>query len=141
MDDADRPPLDPELVEPPYPFQDHLGFRMTGWTEGWARFELPLGPHLGNRYGIPHGGVYAVLLDTVMGFSGCWTGDPDRKQLAMTLSLTTNFLGRPEGDLMIGEGRRTGGGRSTFFAEGTIRDREGTLVAMGTGTFRYRRGT
>ena len=132
--------LDPRLVEPPYPFQDLMGFRMAGWRDGWARFELPLRPELGNRYGIPHGGVYAVLLDTVMGFSGCWTGDPDRPQLAMTLSLTTNFLGRPEGDLMIGEGRRTGGGRSTFFAEGTIRDGAGNLVTTGTGVFRYRKG-
>ena len=132
--------LDPRLVEPPYPFQDLMGFRMTGWRDGWARFELPLRPDLGNRYGIPHGGVYAVLLDTVMGFSGCWTGDPGRPRLAMTLSLTTNFLGRPEGDVMIGEGRRTGGGRSTFFAEGTIRDGAGNLVTTGTGVFRYRKG-
>lgn len=132
--------VDPLLMEPPYPFQFHLGFRMTGWGEGWARFELPLGPHLGNRYGIPHGGVYAVLLDTVMGFAGSWTGDPGRKRLAMTLSLTTNFLGRPGGDVLIGEGRRTGGGRSSFFAEGTVHDRAGALVAGGTGVFRYRKG-
>ena len=132
--------LDPALVEPPYPFQALMGMRMTGWSEDWARFELPVRPELGNRYGIPHGGVYAVLLDTVMGFAGCWTGDPDRPRLAMTLSLTTSFLGRPEGELMIGEGRRTGGGRSTFFAEGTIRDGAGNLVTTGTGVFRYRKG-
>ena len=132
--------LDPSLVEAPYPFQDLIGFRMTGWADGWARFELPLAPALMNRYGIPHGGVYAVLLDTVMGFSGSWTGDPNRRQMAMTLSMTTNFLARPEGEFMIGEARRTGGGRSTFFSEGTIRDRPGTLVATGSGAFRYRKG-
>ena len=139
MSDLDSD-LDPVLVEAPYPFQEMVGFRITGWRDGWARFELPLGPGLMNRYGIPHGGVYAVLLDTVMGFSGSWTGDPERRQMAMTLSLTTNFLSRPEGDLLIGEGRRTGGGRSSFFAEGTIHDYAGTLVTTGTGVFRYRKG-
>ena len=40
--------------------------------------------------------------------------------------------------VMIGEGRVTGGGRKTFFAEGTVRDELGTLIAKGTGVFRYR---
>jgi uncharacterized protein (TIGR00369 family) len=130
--------LDPALVEPPYPLQEQLGFRITGWAEDWARFDLPLGGHLMNRYGIPHGGIYATLLDTVMGFAGSYTGDPETKRLAMTLSLTVNFLSRPDGDRLIGEGRRIGGGRSTFFAEGSVRDPGGALVATGSGTFRYR---
>lgn len=130
---------DPRLVEAPYPFQAHLGFRMTGWSDGLARFELPLAPHLMNRYGIPHGGVYASLLDTVMGYAGSWTGDPDHRQLCMTLSLTTNFLGQPKGSLLLAEGRRTGGGRSVYYAEGTLTDETGVIVATGVGTFRYRK--
>lgn len=132
---------DPRLIEPDYPFQELLGFRMIGWSEGAARFELPLAPHLMNRYGIPHGGVYASLLDTVMGFAGSFTGDPDRRQMCMTLSLTTNFLSRPEGTMLIAEGRRTGGGRSVYYAEGTLGDETGTIVATAVGTFRYRRQT
>ena len=132
--------LDPRLVEDAYGLQRLIGFRMTGWSDGWARYELPIEDKLTNRYGIPHGGVYAMLLDTVMGHSGSWTGDPDRKSLAMTLSMTTNFLSRPTGRLLIGEGRRTGGGRSTFFSEGTLTDDEGTVVATGTGVFRIRGG-
>jgi uncharacterized protein (TIGR00369 family) len=137
--DAD-PGLDPALIETHYPFQKLLGFRMTGWSEDFARFELPLDEHLANRYGIPHGGVYAALLDTVMGFAGCYTGVPGEKRLAMTLSMTTNFLSRPTGQLLIGEGRRTGGGRSSFFADGTVRDDAGTTIATATGVFRYRKG-
>ncbi|MBD3679828.1 MAG: PaaI family thioesterase [Rhodobacteraceae bacterium] len=132
--------LNPDLIEPPYPLQAHLGFTITGWEQDFARFELPLTPPLMNRYGIPHGGIYAVLLDTVMGFSGSYTGDPERKVLAMTLSLNTNFLSRPVGEILIGEGRRTGGGKSTFFSEGIIRDETGLTVATGTGVFRYRKG-
>lgn len=132
--------LDPALVEEAYPLQAHMGFRMTGWAPDEARFELPLAPFLMNRHGIPHGGVHAMLLDTAMGFAGCFTGDPDRRQMAMTLSLTVNFVGQGKGDLLVGEGRRVGGGASTFFAEGEIRDGSGALVATGIGTFRYRKG-
>ncbi|MGI6245899.1 MAG: PaaI family thioesterase [Pseudochelatococcus sp.] len=127
------------VAEGTYPFQRLLGFRMLGWSENRARFELPIAEHLFNRYGIPHGGVYATILDTVMGYSGCYTGDAERRSLAMTLSLTTNFLSRPTGSLMIAEGWRTGGGNSTFFAEGRVTDENGTLLATGSGTFRYRR--
>ncbi|HSG54836.1 MAG TPA: PaaI family thioesterase [Paracoccaceae bacterium] len=111
---------------------------MTGWSDGYSRFELPLAPFLMNRFGIPHGGVHATMLDTVMGFCGCYTGDPDTRQMAMTLSMTVNFAAQAQGNVMIGEGRVTGGGRKTFFAEGTVKDELGTLIATGTGVFRYR---
>lgn len=126
------------VIEPEYAFQKHMGFRMLGWKPDWAKFELPLGEHLYNRHGIPHGGVYASLLDTVMGYCGCYTGDPLRRRNAMTLSLNTNFLARPTGPKMIAEGWRTGGGRATFFAEGRITDEAGIVLATGTAVFRYR---
>jgi uncharacterized protein (TIGR00369 family) len=124
--------------EAPYPFQEHLGFAMTGWGPDFARCELPLAPHHGNRYGLPHGGIHATLLDTVMGFCGCFTGSAETRRFAMTLSLNTQFLSRPKGKLLIAEGRRTGGGSRTFFAEGTVMDETGELCATGTGVFRYR---
>ena len=135
MKDAD---LDPTLVEDAYPLQAHLGFRMVAWSPDFARFELPLAPFLLNRYGIAHGGVHAMLLDTVMGFAGCYTGDRARPQLAMTLSLNVNYLSQSKGTLLIGEGRRVGGGRKVFFAEGTITDDTGETLATGSGVFRYR---
>ena len=130
--------LDPRLVEGPYPLQEHIGMRMTGWSEGFAQFELPLEHFLMNRYGIPHGGVYAMLLDTVMGHSGSYTGDPERRSMAMTLTMNVNFLSRPKGKLLIGEGRMTGGGAKTFFSESVIHDETGEKVATGTGAFRRR---
>jgi len=74
-----------------------------------------------------------------MGFAGCYTGDPERRQMALTLSLTVNFLGQARGDRLSAEARRTGGGKSTYFAEADVRDATGALVATGTGVFRYRR--
>jgi len=131
--------IDPALLEDPSALQTHLGYRLTEWRTDFARVELPLTPVLMNRQGLPHGGMHATLLDTAMGFAGCYTGDPERAQMALTLSLTVNYLGQARGALLIAEARRTGGGKSTYFAEATVRDETGGLIATGTGVFRYRR--
>ena len=126
------------LIEPSYAFQDLIGYTQEDWREGYARFELTLGDHHMNRYGIPHGGVLATLLDTVMGFSGCFTGDRQRPALAMTLSMNVSYLAQAQGRRLTAEGTRTGGGRKTFFADGKILDETGALLATSTGVFRVR---
>jgi len=139
MTDADAPEASPVTGEHPYPLQRLMGFEVTEWSEGFARVELPLdSDRHGNRYGIPHGGVHATLIDTACGYAGCWTGDPARPRMAMTLSLTINYVGRASGERMIAEARVTGGGRRSFFADAQVRDETGRLVATGTATLRYR---
>ena len=130
--------LDPSLVETPSPLSKTLGFEMTGWSDGYARIEAPLAAHLMNRQGLPHGGVHAAILDTAMGFAGCYTGDPDAKQNALTLSMTVNFLAQATGTRLMAEARVTGGGRRTYFAEGSVHDDTGILIATASGVFRYR---
>jgi uncharacterized protein (TIGR00369 family) len=134
-------PFDPAILEDPYALQRHLGFEITDWRADFARVELPMYPHLMNRYGIPHGGVYATILDTAMGFSGCFTGDRDAKKLAMTLSLNVNYEGQAKGTRLICEGRKTGGGAKTYFTSGLVTDDLGTRIASGTGVFRVRNET
>ncbi len=130
--------LDPGLVEHPYPLQRHLGFAVTAWREDYARLEIPLTETLLNRQGLPHGGVHATLLDSAMGYAGCFTGDPKRRQMALTLSMTVNYLAQASGTGLIAEGWRRGGGQKTYFAEGRVRDENDTIVATATGVFRYR---
>ena len=132
--------MDPKLYEVPYAFGAHMGWRMLEWSDGYARFDMPLEPFHMNRHGNPHGGIHAALLDTAMGYAGCWTGDADRQQMALTLSLNVQYLSRPHGKCLIAEGHKTGGGRSTFFAQAQIVDNTGELIAKGTGVFRYRKG-
>ena len=132
--------IDPTLKEAPYALEAHLGYALTDWGPDMAVVEMPLHPHIANRQGLPHGGVHATLLDTAMGYAGCFTGDPGIKQMALTLSLNVNYLSRPEGTRLIASARRTGGGRSTFFAEGEVRDETGAVLATATGVFRYRKG-
>ncbi len=131
-------PIDPALIEPDYPAQAHIGFELTGWAEGFARFELALGPHLMNRHGNLHGAIYAALLDSAMGFAGAYTGDPKNLQHTMTLSMTVNYLAPATGARIAAEGRVTGGGRKTFFTDAKLWDDSGRLAATATGTFKKR---
>lgn len=121
------------------PFADLIGYSLTDWRDGYAKVELPVAPNLTNRHGTPHGGVYAVLLDTAIGLSGCWVPDGTPPKMGMTLSLNVQFLSRPKGAMFITEGFKTGGGKSTYFAEGHVKDETGELIAKGSGVFRYRR--
>ena len=129
---------DPILAEPLTAMARHLGIELTGWDAGWAQVEGTLAPHLLNRQELPHGGLHATLLDTAMGYAGCHTGDPALRQHALTLSMTVNYLAQPGGQRLIAQARKTGGGRKTFFAEGSVTDEAGTLIATATGVFRYR---
>lgn len=130
--------LDPIAAEPITPMARHLGIELTGWQADWAQVEVTLAPQLLNRQDLPHGGLHATLLDTAMGYAGCHTGDPALRQHALTLSMTVNYLAQAGGRRLIAQAHKTGGGRKTFFAEGSVQDEAGTLIATATGVFRYR---
>ncbi|RVU39828.1 PaaI family thioesterase [Hwanghaeella grinnelliae] len=133
--EADKEPLDGSL----YPYQELLGYEIAEWEQGRCRVTMPIRDCHTNRHGIPHGGVYASLLDTAMGFAGSYSPPGEEKRFAMTLSLTTNFLSRPKGLVLQAEANVNGGGRNTFFCEGSIVDETGEVIATGIGTFRLRR--
>jgi len=126
------------LFEKPSAMAVHLGIEMTDWQESYARVEVPIAPHVANRQGIPHGGLHATMMDTAMGFAGCFTGDPNKHQMALTLSMTVNYLGQAQGTRLIAEGHVSGGGRKTYFAKAEVTDDMGNLLATATGVFRYR---
>lgn len=127
-----------DVIEPASAAMDHLGVYQTAWSDGFARFEADIAPIHLNRSGIPHGGIYAAMLDTAMGYCGAYTGSAEDQKMTMTLSMTVNYLSRPKGTRLIAEGRQTGGGARTFFAEGWIMDESGELIATAVGTFRIR---
>lgn len=126
-----------KLYPSSYPFQDLLGFRKTEFRQDFARFELDLEPRHTNRAGLPHGGVYAALLDAALGSSGCYIGKDDDFRPGVTLNLNISYLAAARGTRIIAEGRRIGGGRSIFFSEGQIIDETGTVLATASGTFKY----
>lgn len=141
--DGDARPAPPEGYDPlaqegGYPFQRLVGFEIVEWSQGYARVELDLAEKHGNRYGLPHGGVHAALMDTAAGFAGSFCPWPGRKRRAMTLSMTINYLGQAKGGKMIAEARVTGGGRKSFFSTVDLRDELGNPLAQGVFTMRWR---
>ena len=123
-------------AETPSGFMHQLGVYRTGFSEDYARFEMDLGPQHMNPMGIPHGGVYASILDTALGTSGCWEGNPDTYRPSVTLNLNVSYLARLRGTHLICEARRVGGGQSIYFSEGEVRDETGIVLARATGTFK-----
>jgi len=137
--DAPSKTSDPTL-EDTYPMQELMGYEITRWEQNLAVAEMPISDRISSRHGIPHGGVYCMLLDTVSGYCGTHVphGEPSRS--AMTVSLSVNFIGRPSGTKMIATGKKTGGGKNMFFTELELRCDDGTLIATGQGAMRYRKG-
>jgi uncharacterized protein (TIGR00369 family) len=119
-------------------FNAELGFRLAEWTDGRAVIEMPVRPPHLNRSGILHGGVLFTLLDAACGFVGVWTppGEPIRR--ALTLSFSANFLGQARDGVVRATAIRKGGGRRVFFATGEVHGPDGTLLAMGEGSYRLR---
>ena len=119
------------------PMQALFDLHLETWEPDRAVFAYQIRPEHLNRRGRLHGGVLAMLLDTASGYCGCFTSVPGGRVDAVTLSLTTNFVSSVREGRLLAEARRTGGGRSVFFAEAYVRDEAGRLIASSTGTFKY----
>ncbi len=111
--------------------------RLVAWSDGFARLDAEITPAFINRSGYLHGGAHMILLDTVAGYSGCCCPYPGRMRRAVTVSLTTHFIGAASEGALVAEGRVVGGGRRLFFAEATLLGPDGSLLAAGSGSFRY----
>ena len=124
------------------PFHELMGVSMLSWEDGIARMVCTPGPAHANRSGIVHGGVMLALLDQCNAFAGLYCPFPGRTRLAVTLDLDTRFTGQAKlGARLIAEGRVVTAGRNIFFARGEVKDEDGTLVAFGASTHRYRSGS
>jgi uncharacterized protein (TIGR00369 family) len=128
---------DPVAVETMRGFNVLVGYRLAEWREDYARLELDLDARHLNRSGVVHGGVLATMLDVTLGYCGIYTDEPGRTRRAVTLSMTTTYLGQAKAGTLSCVARRRGGGKTVFMATGEVLDAAGTLIAMGEATFRY----
>ena len=133
----DETPHDPLESETMRGFNVLLGYRLAEWREDFARPELALEPKHLNRSGVVHGGVLATMLDVALGYAGIYTAEPGRIRRAVTLTMTTSYLGQVKSGILSCVAQRRGGGKTIYMATGEILDEAGTLIALGEGTFRY----
>jgi len=97
--------------------------------------ELVVGePHLRSK-GIVHGGLFATLLDTAMGWAAGTTAPPGFD--VVTVQLNVNFIrpARP-GETLVASGQIQHAGRRTAVARGEVHA-DGHLAATGSATFLY----
>lgn len=125
----------------PVGFNEHIGLKFLQRESGLFVGEIEIAPHHLNRAGIVHGGVYCTMLDTACGGAGLYCPHPGRRRRSVTLSLTTSFTGRCEGGRLVVTGRTVSVGRRIYTSRAEVHDAQGYLVAHGTGTFQFARGS
>ncbi len=116
-------------------FIKSLGVVVDDWKPGEVVLRVPFAEHLTNDGKEYHGGVIGALVDTA-GAAAVWSGhDFDKGMRASTVSMTVNYTGRAQGDL-IARARCVKRGRDLSFSEIHIQDPQGALVATGTLVYR-----
>jgi uncharacterized protein (TIGR00369 family) len=115
------------------PFVEHLGMRLLEKADGRSLIQFaPRPEHLNSWNGL-HGGVLLSVLDVALS-SAARSLDPACIG-ATTVEMKTNFLAAATGPILT-EGRAQRTGRSLIFAEGEVRNVDGTLLAKASGTFK-----
>ncbi len=113
-------------------FSKHIGAKVTEVAPGRSVVSIDVQDIHLNGAGTLHGGVYASLIDNAMGLSvlalvGVRTA---------TIEMNVHFLGAVSMGRITCESEVLHRTRRTATAEAKVRDKEGNLVALGTGTFR-----
>jgi uncharacterized protein (TIGR00369 family) len=87
-----------------------------------------------NLSGMVHGGVYATILDTAMGWSVKTT--LNEWETTATTGLYIDFIRPAKAGMMLNaRGNVIRRGRHVAFVEGKITDQDGNLLATGSGTW------
>ena len=118
---------------------NHLnGIVILDWQDSLASLQVDLTHDHLNPLGLVHGGLYASMLDVALAMSGSYRPAPEGLHPGLTLSLTTQYIApmQLEDGFALAKARRTGGGKSVFFAEGEVLSPDGRVIASASGVFK-----
>lgn len=115
------------------PFPSHLPFRVTSITPNMCLVELDVTEQHMQPLGTVHGGIIATLIDTAT-YWAPFLGIPQDAGM-VNVDLKLNYL-KPTmlGSKLITEGNCLRAGRTINYAEASVRNERGDLVAHGTST-------
>ena len=114
-------------------FFDFIGGRITAVKDGEVFGEIQIEKHHLNHMAISHGGVYATMLDHMMGYAAYYARPHAR---VVTTNLSIHYVAPIRSGLMKVSGRIVHSTRNLITTEGRIRDAEGNLLAMATASYR-----
>lgn len=117
----------------PAPCNALLGLQFTGMEEGATYWEWPVQDRFTNGLGVVQGGLLASFADTCMACAAITVLPADDSIAAAEMKI--NFLKSAQSGTLHGEGRVVRRGKRTIYAEGTITDDSGDLVARAGATF------
>ena len=118
------------------PFLSHLKILTEELGQGTAKLSVPVEKHLTNSMGTVHGGVIMSLLDIAL-CTAARTLHPGSIG-AITIDMSTSFIGGGSGARLLAEARVLKNGRSMIFVEGEAKNEDGSLVAKAIATVRVR---
>ena len=109
------------------PFHTWAGMEVVEAAPGQVTVAMRVEERHVNLQGFVHGGMLAILADTACGLSIRSAMEPGR--LHVTADLDIHFLAPASPGRVLGRGTAVKVGRSLAFAEASIEDDEGRLLA------------
>ncbi|MBC9180074.1 PaaI family thioesterase [Roseomonas ludipueritiae] len=132
---------DPTFAAASAPYHELLGMRLEEWRDGFARVVMTASPQHMNRSGILHGGAILSLIDQAAGFCGLWCSVPGNARRAVTIDLDCRFTGQVASGRVVAEAKMASRGRNIYFARTEVFNEAGEMVAFGSSTHRWRKGS
>ena len=114
------------------PYPHHLRMQLVSISVDQAVVKLKTEQCHLQPFGIVHGGVLATLVDTAT-FWSVFLRLPEDAGL-VNIDLKLNYLKSISTGLMTAQGRCIRAGRTINYAEASVKDKEGNLIAHGTST-------
>jgi len=114
------------------PYPQHLRMQLVSISVDQAVVKLKTEQCHLQPFGIVHGGVLATLVDTAT-FWSVFLRLPEDAGL-VNIDLKLHYLKSISTGLMTAQGRCIRAGRTINYAEASVKDKEGNLIAHGTST-------
>jgi uncharacterized protein (TIGR00369 family) len=110
-----------------------LSMRMRRLEPGAAEFSIDVEEKHRQLMGVVHGGVLATLIDTAAFWAVYYAIEDERRWLT-SVDLKLNYLAPATEGTLIATGRQIKAGATLCYAEATVSDAAGKLLAHGTST-------
>ena len=115
------------------PYFELLSMKILDVGIGFSLLEIHLAKKHLQPFGFVHGGVFASIIDAAA-FWAVFCGIEDPNAGATTVDLKLNYLAPTASGKLIAKGRQIKLGKTLGYAEATVTDQNGRLLAHGTST-------